>query len=92
MTAHSLWTHLEPGDVARTLRQTAVEQLNRGEGEVLLDFSSIIRIDGADARAMEEFADRADAAAVKVVFRSVRPGVYKVLKLLRLSQRFSYVP
>ena len=40
---------------------------------------------------MEEFADIADTKGVKVVLRGVDVGVYKVLKLVNLASRFSFV-
>jgi hypothetical protein len=40
---------------------------------------------------MEEFARIADEKAVKVVLRGVNVDVYKVLKLVKLTQRFSFV-
>jgi hypothetical protein len=40
---------------------------------------------------MEEFADIADTNGVKVVLRGVDVSVYKVLKLVNLASRFSFV-
>jgi anti-anti-sigma regulatory factor len=67
------------------------ERLDSAEGEVVLDFSLVQRIDPSMLWAMEEFADVADGKSVKVVLCSVSVGVYKVLKLMRLAKRFSYV-
>jgi anti-anti-sigma regulatory factor len=61
------------------------------EGEVVLDFSSVRRIDPRALGAMEEFAGVADDKGVKVVLRGVNVGVYKVLKLVKLGSRFSFV-
>jgi anti-anti-sigma regulatory factor len=66
-------------------------KLDSAEGEVVLDFSLVRRIDPSALWAMEEFADTADGKSVKVVLRGVNVGVYKVLKLVRLAKRFSYV-
>jgi anti-anti-sigma regulatory factor len=49
------------------------------------------RIDSSALRAIEEFADIADTKGVKVVLRGVDVGVYKVLKLVKLASRFSYL-
>ena len=65
--------------------------MNRAEGEVVLDFSAVRRIDPSAVRAMEELADLADARSVKVVLRAVNMDIYRVLKLLKLAQRFSFL-
>jgi anti-anti-sigma regulatory factor len=70
--------------------QDAVEKLNGAESEVILDFSSVQRIDGNAVSALEELAALADARSVKVVLRAVNPDIYRVLKQLRLAQRFSF--
>jgi len=73
------------------LIQEAVEKVNRGESEVILDFSSVLRIDGNAVRALEELAGLAEGRSVKVVLRAVNVGIYRVLKLLKLTQRFSFL-
>lgn len=62
-----------------------------GSGEAVLDFSSVRRIDSAALRALEEFARVADDKAVKIVLRNVSVDVFKVLKLVKLTHRFSFV-
>ncbi len=71
--------------------QDVGEKLDGADGEVVLDFSSVRRIDPGGVNAMEEFARIADEKAVKVVLRSVNVDVYKVLKLVKLAPRFSFV-
>ena len=71
--------------------QAAGAKLDGAESEVLLDFSSVQRIDPSVLGAMEEFAGIADGKGVKVVLRGVNVGVYKVFKLVKLAQRFSFV-
>ena len=71
--------------------QEAVEKVNRGEHEVVLDFSSVLRIDADVVGAMEELAGLADGKPVKVVLRGVNTDVYRVFKLLKLTQRFTFV-
>ena len=71
--------------------QEAVKKVNRGESEVMLDFSGVPRIDGDAVRALEELAALAEAKSVKVVLRAVNVGIYRVLKLLKLTQRFSFL-
>jgi anti-anti-sigma regulatory factor len=69
----------------------AGEKLEGTEGEAVLDFSSVRRIDSSVLRAMEELARIADEKSVKVALRGVNVDVYKVLKLVKLTRRFSFV-
>lgn len=75
----------------QTLLQEAVESLDHAQGELVVDLSSVARIDAAAARALEELADRADRVPVKVILRGVHVGIYRALKLLKLAPRFSYL-
>lgn len=68
--------------------QEAGEKLDSTEGEVVLDFSSVRRIDPSGLRAMEAFAHRAGDKGIKVVLRGVDVDVYKVLKLAKLAPQF----
>jgi anti-anti-sigma regulatory factor len=76
--------------VVQTL-QEAGERLDRADGEVVLDFSSVRRIAPSALREMEKLADIADDKAVKVVLRGVNIDIYKVLKLVKLAPRFSFL-
>ena len=90
MAMIAVWLKIDEEHVVQAL-QEAGEKLDRAEGEVVLDFSSVRRIDSRALRAMEEFAGVADDKGVKVVLRGVNVGVYKVLKLVKLGSRFSFV-
>ena len=61
------------------------------KAELVLDFSDVERVDPSALRAIEAFAVAADEKSVKAVLRGVNVGIYKVLKLARLSSRFSIV-
>jgi anti-anti-sigma regulatory factor len=76
--------------VAPALRE-AGEKLDGTEGEAVLDFSSMRRVDSSAVNAIEELAHLADEKAVKIVLRGVNVDVYKVLKLMKLTRRFSFV-
>jgi anti-anti-sigma regulatory factor len=67
--------------------QEAGKNLTAADGETVLDFSSVRRVDASALRALEEFARVAD----KVVLRGVSVDVYKVLKLVKLTRRFSFL-
>jgi anti-anti-sigma regulatory factor len=89
MATITVWLNMDEKEVVLAL-QEAREKLDGTEGEAVLDFASVRRIDSRSLRAMEEFACIADAKAVKVVLRGVNVDVYKVLKLMRLTRRFSF--
>ena len=71
--------------------QEAGDKLDGTEGEAVLDFSAVRRIDPSTLLALQAFAGIADKKAVKVVLRGVNIDVYKVLKLMKLTRRFSFV-
>lgn len=71
--------------------QEAGENLDATQGEAVLDFSSVLRIDSSVLEAMEKFASVADEKTVKVVLRGVNVNIYKVLKLVKLTRRFSFL-
>lgn len=90
MAMMAVWLKIDEEHVVQGLQQ-AGGKLDSTEGEVVVDFSSVLRIDASGLRAMEEFASTADDKGVKVAFRGVHVGVYKVLKLVKLASRFSFV-
>jgi anti-anti-sigma regulatory factor len=90
MAMMAVWLKIDGERVVQAL-QEAGEKLDSVEGEAVLDFSSVRRIDPSAVRAMEGFADNADDKAVKVKLRGVNIDVYKVLKLVKLASRFSFV-
>jgi anti-anti-sigma regulatory factor len=90
MAIIAVFLSIDEQRVALELKE-AGEKLDSAEGEVFLDFSSVRRIDSSALRAMEDFARIADEKTVKVVLRGVNVDVYKVLKLVKLTQRFSFV-
>jgi len=90
MARIAVWLKIDEESVVKAL-QEAGEKMDTVEGEVALDFSSVRRIDPRALRAMEELASLADHNGVKVVLRGINVSVYKVLKLVRLTSRFSFV-
>ena len=48
-------------------------------------------LDGNAVRELEELAGLAEGRSVKVALRAVNVGIYRVLKLLKLTQRFSFL-
>ncbi len=90
MTMISVWQRIDEAGVVQAL-QEAVGKLDGAESEVVLDFSSVNRVDASALIAMEQFANTADGKSVKVALRGVNVNVYKVLKLMKLASRFSFV-
>lgn len=86
----AVFLNVDTARVVPALRE-AGEKLDGAEGELALDFSSVIRIDSNAVQALEELARHADAKSVKVVLRGVNVDVYKVFKLVGLTRRFSFV-
>ncbi len=76
--------------VAYTLKE-ALGKLNGDRGEVILDFSSVHRIDANALKVMGDLASAAEDKMAKVTLRCVNIDIYRVLKLLKLAQRFSFL-
>lgn len=89
MATVAVWQRIDEERVVLAL-QGAGERLDSAEGEVVLDFSSVRRVDASEVRAIEEFANTADDKAVKLALRGVNVDVYKVLKLVKLASRFCF--
>ncbi len=67
------------------------ERLDGAEGEVVLDFAAVRRVDAAALRAMEQLAAGAEDKQVKIKLRGVSAEVYGVLKLAKLAPRFFFL-
>lgn len=90
MATVALWLKIEEKNLVPGLIE-AEDHLDTGEGEIVLDISSVGRVDSAGIMALEKFANLADDQGVRVGLCGVNVDVYKVLKLVRLSNRFSFV-
>jgi anti-anti-sigma regulatory factor len=71
--------------------QEARAKLASVEGDLCLDFSAVRRIDPNALTELEELAGLADPKGVKVVLRGVNIDIYRVLKLMKLTTRFSFI-
>jgi anti-anti-sigma regulatory factor len=65
-------------------------KLTDADGEVVLDFSSVRRISPAALQALETLATKSEERKAEVVLRGINVNIYKVLKLARLSSRFTF--
>ena len=81
---------IDPENAAAGVQQ-AIDKGNAGAGEAILDFSAVRRIDTQTAAALEQLASAAGSGSAKITLRGVNGDIYKVLKLLRLTARFSFV-
>jgi anti-anti-sigma regulatory factor len=90
MSTIPVFVNIDEQRMVPALQEAAVN-LDGRPGEIVLDFSSVCRIDSGALRALEDLARVADDKAVKIVLRGVNIDVYKVLKLVKLTQRFSFV-
>lgn len=90
MAMIAAWIKIDEGRILQSL-QEAGERLDSVEGEVVLDFSSVRRVDAGDLRALEDLMNRADDKSIKVGLRGVNVNIYKVFKLVNLASRFSFV-
>ncbi len=83
--------NVEPGRMVECVEQ-AILQLVREDGDVVLDFSRVERLDAATLHAIQKLAEISAARGVKPVLRGVRVETYKVLKLMQLANRLTYEP
>jgi anti-anti-sigma regulatory factor len=90
MAIVSSFQKIDAAHVTESL-QAIRERLDAAEGETILDFSSIQRIDSPALGMMEELAGLADARSATITLRGVNVHVYKVLKLVRLAPRFLFL-
>jgi anti-anti-sigma regulatory factor len=90
MTTNTTWTKIDPNRVAGIFDREVAEKLSSAE-ELVLDFSSVARIDPNALRAMEDLARLAGERSVRIVCAGVNLGVYKALKLAKIEQRFSFL-
>jgi anti-anti-sigma regulatory factor len=68
-----------------------VDCLQSTEGELTLDFASARRIEAGTLGALQALAERAGEKQVGVVLTGVSVDVYRVLKLLKLTHRFTFL-
>ena len=90
MVMNAVLLNIEGEGLASSLQEWG-DNLTGVEGDVVLDLSSVRRVDPADLTALTAFADQAAAKSVKVELRGVGIDVYRVLKLARVAKRFSRV-
>jgi anti-anti-sigma regulatory factor len=71
--------------------RTPLTMLENANGQLVLDFSSVRRLDATALRAMEQLAGIADEKGARLALRGVNVDVYRVLKLVKLAPRFAFL-
>jgi anti-anti-sigma regulatory factor len=89
MTTVAEFYKIDGEHVAQSLNEVR-GRLVTDNGEVVLDFSTVLRIDTSALQEIEDLAAAAEKQSVTVECRGVNVSVYKVLKLARLTSRFSF--
>jgi anti-anti-sigma regulatory factor len=70
--------------------QGARQKLESAGGELVVDLSSLRRVDASLLLAMQEFATMAQGKGAKLVLRGVSVDLYRVMKLVKLTAAFSF--
>ena len=91
MTGNAVWLKVAPERMLDVLKQDAFERLETTQ-DLVLDFSSVSRVDAGSLKALEELADRARDRSAQIALLGVNLDIYKVLKLVKLTPRFSFLP
>ena len=86
----AVWLKIDPGRVSEGL-QEALAHLDSADGELLLDFSAVSRLNPEALIALHQLANAAEAKGARVVLRGANVDVYTVIKLARLAPRFRFV-
>lgn len=90
MSANDLFLAVEEERIVPLLKETTV-RLDWRQGQAVLDFSAVHRINSDALKALEDLAQVAEGKAVKIVLRGVTVDVYKVLKLIRMTHKVSFL-
>ena len=85
----AVWLKIDGERLVSSIEE-AREKLDAAEGEIVLDFSSVSRMDTSSVKAIKQLAESAGEKGISVVLRGVSVEVYKLLKLMNLAARFSF--
>ena len=91
MATIAAWLKVDEAHLVHDLQELG-ERLDAADGEVVLDWSSVQRIDPGAVKALQALADTAADKNINLSLRGVNVEIYKVLKLVKLAKRFSFVP
>jgi len=89
MSAIAMFVRIDGEHVTEGLRE-ALAMLDGASKEAVLDFAAVSRVQPRDLAALEELIKVADDRGIKIELRGVSVGIYKVLKLSRLTAPFGF--
>jgi len=89
MDTVAVWRKVDGARVAEALDE-ARQRLAGTDREVVLDFSGVSRISPEALAALDKLAGAAEEKSVKVALRAVTVEIYRVLKLAKLTARFTF--
>ncbi len=89
MAMISEWVKIDAVRMAESLN-SAGERLSSADGELVLDFSSIQRIDGGAISSLHKLSQSAEQKNVRLVLRGTNIDIYRVLKLARMDTHFTF--
>jgi len=91
MPGEAVLVKLESNErVAEAIGRAAAD-LDPAGGELVLDFSAVDRIDAAGLKALDSLLTAGAEKSIRISLLGVDVGVYKVLKLMKVTQRASFV-
>lgn len=90
MTTNEVWIKVEPDRMIDALKHEALDQVETGQ-RVILDFSSVSRVDAASLKALEQLAHLARDRSAQIALLGVNLDIYKVLKLVKLTPQLSFL-
>lgn len=83
--------HKIDGERVADALQDVREKMHESGGELVLEFSSVHQVNPSDLQGLQELATFAETKAARLVLRGVNVEIYKVLKLVKLTSRVSFV-
>lgn len=71
--------------------ESAITKLSSGASELVLDFSSVRKLDAAALERLNDIAATASEKNVQIVLRGVTIDVYRVLKTAQIAAEFVFL-
>ena len=84
------WLKVDSEQVAQSL-QEAARKLESADRELVLDFSSVARIDAPALAILHAMSEASTSKGLKITLRGVNVDIYKVLLLAGVSSHFVFL-
>jgi anti-anti-sigma regulatory factor len=91
MTTANVSFKIEEEHLAQQLAEVR-EMLDGAEHEIVLDCSGVLRVDPNALRAFAELSETADDKEVEIALQGVNVDIYRVLKLMKITEGFRFLP